>query len=81
MLDDMQFGGGVWMLSRLKQKKTENYQTKFNKIRKLSREQTLVVSTHPPIEIKTDHGNETSIYILNIYLFLTWLINGSAVYP
>jgi hypothetical protein len=79
MLDDMQFEGGVWMLSRLKQKKTENYQTKFNKIRKLSREQTLVVSTHPPIEIKTDHGNETSIYILNIYLFLTWLINGSAV--
>jgi len=37
MLDDMQFGG-VWTLSRLKQKKTENYQTKFNKIRKLSRE-------------------------------------------
>jgi hypothetical protein len=37
MLDDMQFGGG-WMLSRLKQKKTENYQTKFNKIKKLSRE-------------------------------------------
>ena len=29
MLDDMQFGGGVWTLSRLKQKKTENYQTKF----------------------------------------------------
>ena len=26
---------------------------------------------HPPIEIRTDHGNETSIYILNIYLFLT----------
>jgi hypothetical protein len=35
---------------------------KFNKIRDLSREQTLVVSTHPPTEI--------SIYILNIYLFL-----------
>jgi hypothetical protein len=49
----MQFGG-VWMLSRLKQKKTENYQTKFNKIRKLSREQTLVASTHPPMEIRTD---------------------------
>jgi len=70
MLDDMQFGG-VWMLSRLKQKKTENYQTKFNKIRKLSREQTLVTSTHPATEIRTDHENETSIYILNIYLFLT----------
>jgi hypothetical protein len=71
MLDDMQFRGGVWTLSRLKQKKTENYRTKFNKIRKLLREQTLVASKHPPIEIKTDHGNKTSIYILNIYLFLT----------
>jgi hypothetical protein len=73
MLDDMQFRGG-WTLSRLKQKKIENYQTKFNKIRKLSREQTLVASTHPPIEIRTNHRNETSIYILNIYLFLT-LVN------
>ena len=63
--------GGVWTLSKLKQKKTENYQTKFNKIRKLSREQTLVTSTHPFTEVRTDHGNETSIYILNIYLFLT----------
>ena len=44
---------------------------KFNKIRKLSREQTLVASTHPPTEIRIDHGNETSIYILNINLFLT----------
>jgi hypothetical protein len=70
MLDDMQFRG-IWMLSRLKQKKIENYQTKFNKIRKLSREQTLVTSTHPSTEIRTDHGNETSIYILNIYLFST----------
>jgi hypothetical protein len=71
MLDDMQFEGGFWMLSRLKQKKIENYQAKLNKIIKLSREQTLVASTHLPIEIRTDHGNETSIYILNIYLFLT----------
>ena len=70
MLDYMQFRGG-WTLSRLKQKKIENYQVKLNKMRKLSREQTLVASTHPPIEIRTDHGNETSIYILNIYLFLT----------
>jgi hypothetical protein len=53
MLDDMQFGG-VWTLSRLKQKKTKNYQTEFNKIRKLSREQTLVPSTHPPKEIRTN---------------------------
>jgi hypothetical protein len=63
--------GGVWMLSKLKQKKTENYQAKLNKIRKLSREQTLVASKHPPTEIRIGHGNETSIYILNIYLFLT----------
>ena len=70
MLDEMQFGG-VWTLSRLKQKKTENYRTKFNKIKKLSREQTLVANKHPPSEIRTDHGNKTSIYILNIYLFLT----------
>jgi hypothetical protein len=61
----------VWTLSRLKQKKTENYQAKLNKIRKLSREQTFVASTHPPTEIRIDHENETSIYILNIYLFLT----------
>jgi hypothetical protein len=66
--------GGVWLLSRLKQKKTENYQAKLKKIRKLSREQTLIASTHPPTEIRIDHGNETSIYILNINLFLT-LVN------
>jgi len=71
MLDDMQFGGGGWTLSRLKQKKIENYQAKLNKSRKLSIEQTLVTSSHPPTEIRIDHGNETSIYILNIYLFLT----------
>ena len=68
----MQFGGG-WMLYRLKKNKTENYQTKFNKIRKLSREQNLVARKHPLTEIRTDHGNETSIYILNIYLFLTFV--------
>ena len=44
---------------------------KFNKIRKLSGEHTLVASTYPPTEIITDHENEPSIYILNIYLFLT----------
>jgi hypothetical protein len=70
MLDDMQFEG-VWTLSRLKQKKTENYQEKSNKIRKLSREQTLVTSKRSVTKIRTNHGNETSIYILNIYLFLT----------
>jgi hypothetical protein len=55
MPDDMQFGGGVWTLSMLKQNKTENYQAKLNKIKKLSREQTLVASTHSPTEIRTDH--------------------------
>jgi len=70
MLDDMQLGR-VWTLSKLKQKKTKNYQAKLNKIRKLSREQTLVTSKRLLTEIRTDHGNETSIYILNIYLFLT----------
>jgi len=55
MLYDMQFGGGVWKLSRLKQKKTENYQAKVNQIRKLLREQTLVSSKHRPTEIRTDH--------------------------
>jgi hypothetical protein len=65
------FLGGVWTLSRLKQKKTENFQAKLNKIRKLSREQTLVTSKHPPTEIRADRGNETSIYNMNIYLFLT----------
>jgi hypothetical protein len=44
---------------------------KYNKIKKLSREQTLVASTHPPTEMRTDYVNETSIYILNNYLFLT----------
>jgi hypothetical protein len=29
-------GGGVWTLSMLKQNKTENYQAKLNKIKKLS---------------------------------------------
>ena len=65
------FLGGVWTLSRLKQKKTENFQAKLNKIRKFSREQTLVTSKRPPTEIRADHGNETSIYNMNIYLFLT----------
>ena len=66
MLDDMQFWGG-WILSRLKQKKTENYQTKFNKIRKLSREQTLVTSTHPPTE------NQNWSWKRNINLYSEYL--------
>jgi hypothetical protein len=31
MLYDKKFGGGVWKLSKLKQKKTKNYQVKVNK--------------------------------------------------
>ena len=67
MLDDMKLEG-VWMLSRLKQKKVENYHAKLNKIKKLLREQTLVASKHPSTEIRTDHGNKTSEYlsVLNI---------------
>ena len=53
MLYIIQFGG-VWMLYKLKQNKIENYQTEFNKIIKLSREQSLVAIIHPPIEIRTD---------------------------
>jgi len=34
------------------------------------KKQTLVTSKRPPIEIRTDHGNEMSNYTLNIYLFL-----------
>jgi len=30
----------------------------------ISRKQTLVASTHPPTEIRTDPWNETSAYIL-----------------
>jgi hypothetical protein len=69
MLDNMQFGK-VWTLSRLKQKKIENYQAKLHKIRKLSREQTLVTNKRPPTKIRTDHGKETSIYIMNILSLL-----------
>jgi len=36
----------------------------------IKKKQTLVASKHPPTEIRTDHGNETSNYTLNIYLFL-----------
>jgi hypothetical protein len=45
----------------------------------LSRKQTLVTSKRPPTEIKTDHGNKTSIYTLNIYLLLCWLVNRFSV--
>jgi hypothetical protein len=69
MIDNMQFGK-VWTLSRLKQKKIENYQEKLHKIRKLSREQTLVTNKRPPTKIRTDHGKETSIYIMNILSLL-----------
>jgi hypothetical protein len=52
--------GGVWTLSRLKQKKKENYQTKLNKIRKLSREQTLVASYQLDNSIGVEiHGDGT----------------------
>ena len=62
MLHDMQFGGVDVIYAKAKENR--------NKIKKLSREQTLVASKHPPTEIRTGHRNETSIYTLNIYLFL-----------
>jgi hypothetical protein len=61
--------GGGWKLSKIKQKKIENYQAKLNKIRKLSREQTLVTSKCPPIEIKTNHGD------INLYSECLSLLN------
>ena len=65
----MQFGG-VSKLPRLKQKKTKNYQAKLNKIRKLSREQTLVSSKHPYTKIRTDHWNDTLILYSEYLSFL-----------
>jgi len=56
------------MLCYSKQKETINAKSKKTKI--YQEKQTLVVSKHLPIEIRTDHGNETSVYTLNISLSL-----------
>jgi len=69
MLYDMQFRGG-WKLSKLKQKKTKNYQAKIKLNQNLSRKQTLVASKHLPTEIRTDHRNEMSIYKYLSFLML-----------
>jgi hypothetical protein len=61
-------GCGVIYLCYSKQKETINAKSKKTKI--YQEKQTLVVSKHLPIEIRTDHGNETSVYTLNISLFL-----------
>ena len=67
----MIWGGGVrgYLGKRkCKQKKAINAKSKKTKI--YQEKQTLVASKHPPTEIRTDYGNEMSIYTLNIYLFL-----------
>jgi len=70
--DDLELG--VLRLFRLcygKQNKT----IKLNEINlKLIKRKTLVSSKRPLSEIKIDHWNNMSNYILNIYLFLT-LVN------
>jgi len=71
MLDDMKFerrdGCYLEKQKTMKQNliKSENYQ---------ENKPWSQVHIYSPTEIKTDHGNKTSIYILNIYLFLT-LVN------
>jgi hypothetical protein len=79
MMYDMQLGGIVkWsMLCYSKQKEAINVKSKKTKI--YQEKQILVARKRPPTKIRTDHGNETSIYTLNIYLFLCWLINRSVV--
>jgi len=52
------------MLCYSKQKETINAKSKKTKI--YQEKQTLVVSKHLPIEIRTDHGNETSVYTLSL---------------
>ena len=47
-----------------KRKETINAKSKKTKI--YQEKQTLVVSKHLPIEIRTDHGNETSVYTLSL---------------
>jgi len=49
-----------------KQKETINAKSK--KIEIYQENKYLVTSKRPPTEIRTDHGNKTSIYTLNIYL-------------
>jgi hypothetical protein len=74
MLYDMQFEGGVWKLSSLKQKKTENYHAKVNKIRNYQENkhwfQVNIYQQKSELITETLH----QFYILNIYPFLT-LVN------
>jgi hypothetical protein len=66
--------GGVWKLSSLKQKKTENYHAKVNKIRNYQENkhwfQVNIYQQKSELITETLH----QFYILNIYPFLT-LVN------
>ena len=79
MLDDMWFGGVRGYLGKSKCKQKEAINAKSKKTKIYQEKQTLVVSKRPPTEIRTDHGNKTSIYSLNINLFLCWLVNRFVV--
>jgi hypothetical protein len=70
MLYDYAIGGEIVKLFMLCYNKQKKINVKSKKTEIYQEKQTLVTSKHPPTEIKTDHGNETSIYTLNIYLFL-----------
>jgi len=66
------------MLSRIKQKKIEKYQVKLNKIRKLSREQTLDASIHlqkSELIMETKHQFILRIFISSYH----WFVNGFIV--
>ena len=54
----------LFILCYSKQKETINAKSKKTKIYQENK------PWRPPTEIKTDHGNESSIYTLNIYLLL-----------
>jgi hypothetical protein len=56
------------MLCYSKQKEAINVKSKKTKI--YQEKQTLFANKRLPTEIRTDHENETSIYTLNIYIFL-----------
>ena len=69
MLYDVQLGGDCEVIyGYSKQKETINAKSKKTKI--YQEKQTLVTSKYPPTEIRINHRNKTSIYTLNIYLFL-----------
>ena len=75
----MQLGGDCEVIYACYSKQKEAINAKSKRIKIYQEKQILVASTRLPTEIRTDHRNETSIYTLNIYLFLCWLVNRSVV--